>query len=135
MYLSYSNYNNTKVVKTECLITAFDIYKSRCGKTGCYVGSLILNVTSINEYPVNYTVTHSSDYDTTKTNLETNFAIGKTITCYYQVSNPSIIELNHEHKPEQDALIAGLVFVSLAGLVLIFEIAIEIYWSRITQPI
>ena len=128
VYLSYSDYNNTKVVETQCVIISFNIEKSRCGKTTCYKGYIILNVTSINEFPVSYLYTYSDSYATTFQKLQNNFTVQQSLTCYYQVSNTQIIELNHEHKPEEGALIAGLVLISLAGFVLLFEIIIELYW-------
>ncbi len=133
IYKSYADYNNVKVVETQCEILNYDIEQSRCGVKPshiCYKGFIVMNVTSINEYPVSLLYTYSRSYDTTLSDLQQRVPINSTITCYYEVLNTWAVTLYHDpHKPEEDALTAGLVFASLAGAVLLFGIIMEILWK------
>lgn len=131
-YKGYLDYNNVKVTETLCNVTNYNIILSTCGVKpaySCYLGYLILNLTTINENFISILYTYSENYDNVLNMMQNSYPIANYTTCYYQNDNPSIVTLSHDpHKPVEAALIAGIVFLVLTGLTLLLGIGMEIIW-------
>lgn len=137
-YVNFTN-KNDRFVKATCECIKTQIVRDSCYDACCYhdkdndcvgcyydcysgiVNADIENVT-VKTYPINV---YTSDYKN-KVNafLNVNYPIGKLFRCYYTFKNDHVVISVNKYNTLQP-FIAGIIFLSISGLFLLFWIIFE----------
>ena len=139
-YVNFKN-KNDKYVPATCKCKSTKIINDRCYDSCCYrneddecegcyydcfsglVNADIENVT-VNTYGI---IVYTSDYwNKVNAYLNVNYPIGKMFHCYYTFHNDDVTISLGLYNPFP-SFVAGLVFLSISGLFLLFWMIVECY--------